>query len=234
MDNEKKYKSPEVNHGDAGYAVVKAGISSLPILGAFASELLGLIVTPPLEKRKLEWMELVGEGLRELEQKMNIILEELPNSDKFIDAAMDATQISLRTSQKEKLDALRNALLNSALPHSAEDSIQKMFFSFIDIFTVFHLKILELFDNPGIWLKKHDVNIGDINAGALSHIVEKAFPELDRRRSFYDQIWKDLNLRGLVSTESLHGMMTGGGLIAKRTTKLGEAFLKFISNPLRN
>jgi hypothetical protein len=28
-------------------------------------------------------------------------------------------------------------------------------------------------------------------------------------------------------------MMTGGGLIAKRTTKLGEAFLKFISNPLR-
>lgn len=234
MDNEKKYKSPEVKHGDAGYAIVKAGISSLPIVGAFASELLGLILTPPLEKRKLEWMELIGEGLRELEQKMNIVLEELPNSDKFIDAAMDATQIALRTSQKEKLDALRNALLNSALPNSAEESIQKMFFSFIDIFTVFHLKILELFENPEIWLKKHDINIGGIHAGALSHIVEKAFPALAGRRSFSDQIWKDLNLRGLVSTESLHGMMTGGGLIAKRTTKLGEAFLKFISNPLRN
>jgi hypothetical protein len=170
LSEENKYKPPISGANDVGYAIAKAGVSSLPIVGALSSELLGLIVTPPLEKRRAKWMELVGEGLRDLEQKTGVILEELQNNEKFIDAAMDATQIALRTSQKEKLVALRNALLNSALPNSAEESIQKMFFSFIDIFTVFHMRILELFENPEIWLKKHDINIGAIHAGALSHI----------------------------------------------------------------
>jgi len=233
MENEKKYKSPSVKPGDAGYAVVKAGISSLPIVGALASELLGLIVTPPLEKRRSEWMESIGNGLLELEQKMNIVLEDLQNYDKFIDAAMDATQIALRTSEKEKLEALRNALLNSALPNSPDESIRKMFFSFIDTFGVFHIKILELFQNPRKWFPKHGIQYPDIiMSGALSHLIEKAFPTLRNNREFYDQIWKDLYLRGLVSTDGLHTMMTASGVEAKRTTGIGDAFLNFISSPL--
>jgi hypothetical protein len=233
MENSKKYKGPRVKPADAGYAVVKAGISSLPIIGALASELLGLIVTPPLETRKSEWMELIGNGLRELEQKMDVVLENLPNNNKFIDAAMDATQIALRTSKQEKLYALRNALLNAALLNSAEDFEQKLFFSYIDIFTIFHIKLLELFQNPRQWFPKHGMQYPDIIlSGALAHLIEKAFPML--KRDFYDQIWKDLFLRGLVSTEGLHTMMTAGGVETKRTTSMGDAFLAFISNPLKD
>ena len=233
MKNEKKYKSPKRNAGDVGYAVVKAGISSLPIVGAAATELLNLIVSPPLEKRRLEWMDMVGNGLRELEEKMGIVLEDLQNNDKFIDAAMDATQIALRTSQREKLDALRNALLNSVLPNSLEESIRKMFFSFIDTFGIFHIKILELFQNPRKWFPKHGMQYPEIiMSGALSHLIERAFPSLRNNRDLYDLIWKDLYLRGLVSTEGLHTMMTASGVEAKRTTGIGDSFLNFISNPL--
>jgi hypothetical protein len=233
MDNEKKYKTPERKAGDAGYAVVKAGLSSLPIVGAAASELLGLIVSPPLEKRKSEWMEMVGNGLRDLEKKMGIVLEDLQNNDRFIDSAMDATQIALRTSQKEKLGALRNALLNSVIPNSAEESLQKMFFSFIDIFTIYHMKLLELFQNPRNWFEKHGIKYPEFYiSSSLSQLIENAFPGL--KRELYDPIWKDLFLRGLVSTEGLQVMMTDSGADAKRTTPLGDAFIKFISNPLES
>jgi hypothetical protein len=232
MENENKYKPPKAGPGDAGYAIVKAGISMLPIAGAPASELFGLIVTPPLEKRRLEWMEKVGAGLKNLEQKMGVVLEELQDNNKFIDAAMDATQIAIRTSQTEKLEALRNALLNAALPKSPEDSIQKMFFSFIDIFTVFHIKILELFQNPQKWFEKYSVPFPKLHMGALNHLLENAFPVLKNKREFYDLVWKDLYLRGLVSTEGLHTMMTGSGVEAKRTTEMGDSFLNFISDPL--
>lgn len=233
MEKNKKYKPPKAGSGDVGYAVVKTGISLIPLAGAPASELLGLIVTPPLEKRRSEWMESIGNALRELEQKINIVLTDLPKNDKFIDAAMDATQIALRTSEKDKLEALKNALLNSALPNSPDESLRKMFFSFIDTFGVFHIKILELFQNPRKWFPKHGMHYPDIiMSGALSHLIEKAFPMLSNKRDFYDQIWKDLYLRGLVSIDGLNVMMTAGGVEQKRTTGIGDAFLNFISNPL--
>lgn len=233
MEKDNKYKPPKRSSGDVGYAVGKAAISIIPVAGAPASELLGLIVTPPLEKRRLEWMESIGNGLLELEQKVNIVFQELQNNDKFIDAAMDATQIALRTSEKDKLEALKNALLNSALPNSPDESFRKIFFSFIDIFGVFHIKILELFQNPRKWFPKHGMQYQEIvMGGALGHLIEKAFPML--KREIYDQIWKDLYLRGLVSTEGLQTMMTASGVEAKRTTGIGDAFLDFISNPLES
>lgn len=235
MENDNKYKPPKGGPADAGYAIVRAGISMLPIAGAPASELLGLIVSPPLEKRRSEWMERVGAGLKDLEQKMGVVLEELRNNDKFVDAAMDATQIAIRTSEKEKLEALRNALLNSALPNSPDELIRKMFFSLIDIFGVLHIKILELFNNPRIWFLKHQKQYPDhIMSGGLSNLIEIAFPILRERQEIYDQIWKDLYLRGLVSTEGLHGTISAGGLEAKRTTGIGDAFLNFISNPIES
>jgi hypothetical protein len=42
--------------GDYAYAAAKAGLGSIPIIGAAASELLGFIITTPLEKRRQKWM----------------------------------------------------------------------------------------------------------------------------------------------------------------------------------
>jgi hypothetical protein len=68
--------------------------------------------------------------------------------------------------------------------------------------------------------------------GAMSHLVEEAFPELKGRRDLYDLIWKDLYSRGLASTDGLHTTMTGDGIVARRTTKLGREFVAFIRDPL--
>ena len=123
-------------------------------------------------------------------------------------------------------------LRNSALPDSPEQSLQKMFLSFIDTLTVWHLKLLELFDDPPVYIERHQINMRNISMGAMSHLVENAFPDLRGKRDLYDLIWKDLYSRALVNIDGLHTMMTGTGIVAKRTTEIGTLFLNYIKSPI--
>src|SRR5882724_12867217 len=126
MNEKPKYTPPEKSTGDAVHAVARAGLGALPVAGAAASELLIALVTPPLERRRNEWMAEVGDALLKLEERMGVVLESLQTQDQFVDVAVAATLIALRTSNKEKREALKNAILNSALPNPPEESLQKM------------------------------------------------------------------------------------------------------------
>lgn len=136
---------------------------------------------------------------------------------------MYASQVALRTHQTEKLDALRNAILNVAQDQAPEEAVQHLFFNFVDFFTELHLRILRVFQAPS--------PPPNMSMGGLSNVLEFNIPELANRREIYDQFWKDLYSRGLVNTEGLHITMSGNGLAAQRTTALGNAFLEFIANP---
>ena len=92
----------EKTAGDAIHTIAKVGIGMIPIVSAPASELLNCLVTPPLEKRRIEFLEDVGRRLKDLEDREIISLKELPENEKFIDITMLATQAALRTSEKEK------------------------------------------------------------------------------------------------------------------------------------
>jgi hypothetical protein len=232
MNEENKYKPPETSAGDAAHAVVRSGLGAIPFAGTAAIELLNAIVASPLEKRRTKWMEDVGAALKELEEKMGIVLESLQENEEFIDIALEATQLAIKTSNHEKREALKSAILNSALPNPPEESLQKMFLSFVDTFTVWHLKLLDLFNDPPSYLEKHGIQFSGYSMGAMSHLVENTFPELKGRRDLYDLIWKDLYSRALVNTEHLHVTMTDSGIVAKRTTEIARLFLDYIKNPL--
>jgi hypothetical protein len=72
---------------------------------------------------------------------------------------------------------------------------------------------------------------GNMMMGGLSTILERAYPDLQGRRDFYDQVWRELYGRGLVTTEGLHTTMSAQGLASKRTTDRGDRFLAFIAPP---
>lgn len=217
---------------DILYSLTKAGIGSIPIVGAAASELLQLIITPPIEKRRNKWMIEVGEKLQKLEAKNKINLNELGNNEIFIDVVLQTTQQALKTSQNEKIKYYQNAILNSAIGANPDLSEIQIFLNFISDFTVWHIKILKLFDNPKEWFEKREIKVPDYFSGGLSNLLIDAYPELKERRDFYDLIWSDLNRAGLNNTSELHGMMTGSGLLSNRTSEFGKRFLKFITeNP---
>lgn len=213
-------EAPKPSSGDAAHAIAKAGLSLIPMVGGPAVELLQHLIQPPLERRRNEWMAQVGEKLRTLEEN-GLNLEDLQNNEQFITAVMKASTAAMRTHKEEKLAALRNAVLKVATGQGPEETIQHLLLSFIDEFSEMHLRVLAFAHAPQ--------TPAGISAGGLSHVLEDNIPALRGQRGLYDQLWKDLYLRGLISTESLHIMMTGNGLGQRRTTPLGEALLDFIA-----
>ncbi|QIH38897.1 hypothetical protein G7A72_08810 [Flavobacterium sp. Sr18] len=214
---------------DIAYGVAKAVLGSIPVVGATASELLQLLVTPPLEKRRNEWMIEVGKKLKQLEQKEELDLIKLSNNDVFIDVVLQTTQLALRTSEKEKIQYFKNVILNSAVEENPNITEVQIFLNFISTFTVWHIKILKLFDNPENWFKKNGKSLPNYMAAGLSNVLEEAYPELNGKRELYDLIWDDLSRAGLHKTSGLHTTMTGSGLMTPRTTTFGKEFLEFIT-----
>lgn len=221
METDKaSFDAPSSSAGDKLHLLVRAVLSAVPGVGGPATELFNAIVTPPLERRRQEWMEMVGVEISRLSATRNIEIEHLHDNEAFVSTLMQASQAALRTHQEEKLEALRNAVVNSALPEAPDESTQLIFLNHIDRFTEWHIRILRLFDNPP--------ESSSVLSGALVHVLENTYPELLGHRSFYDQIWKDLKDNGLVNTDSLHVLMTGQGLAECRTTHFGKKFLRFI------
>ena len=213
---------PGTTKGDVAHSLAKAGLSLIPVAGGPAVELFQLLLQSPLEKRRMEWMQAVGEKLQELEDR-GLKLDELQNNEQFVTAVMHATQAALRTHVSAKRDALRNAILNVATGQAPEETVQHLLLSFIDTLTEMHLRILNAFHEP--------TPPPGLSIGGLSDVLEYSIPDLRNRREIYDQLWQDLYARGLVNTEQLHITMSASGLSARKTTGLGEVLLKFIAAP---
>lgn len=217
--------------GDYTYAAAKAGLGSIPIVGAAASELLGFIITPPLEKRRQKWMLEVGNKLKELEDKKRIDLSTLADNEQFIDAVLVATSLAIKTSEEEKIQAFQNAILNTALGENPDKTKGQIFFNLLDTFTIWHIKILHFIDNPTQWFESAGQTPPNLYMGSLFSILKNAFPQLKGQDELADLIWRDLHDNGLHRSGDLKTTMTGDGLLANRTSDLGKSFLKFISQP---
>lgn len=229
-EEQDKLEPPKATSGDSVHLLVTAVLSTIPA----ASELFQYFVTPPLEKRRQEWMEEVAEVLRDLERNRGIRLEDLQSNEDFIDTVLHATQIAIRNARKEKRNALRNALINAALPNHLEHPMQTMFLDLIDVFNVWHIRLLQLFHEPARHSELKEYGHYDELTGGLAVLLEKVFPELRGQRELYDQIWRDLYTRGLIDTESLHSIIVKKGILASRTTRLGKAFVNYILEPKKN
>jgi hypothetical protein len=216
--------------GDISVSLGKGIIGMIPLVGAPASELLSLIITPSLEERRQVWFQNVGERLQGLEKDKAGFLKKLSKNDDFIDIVLHATRVALQTSQQEKREALKNAILNATdINYSFDISMQQMFINYIESFTIWHIKLLTLFDNPQNWAKKNKAVFQEEMIGGLSRVVETAFTDLRGHRDVYDSIWRDLFSRGLVNTDGLHTTMSYQGLMTKRTTPIGSEFIKYIT-----
>jgi hypothetical protein len=214
---------------DILYSTIKAGLGSIPILGSAATELFGLVVTPPLDKRRQKWMNEVAEKLKLLEGNNQVNFKNLSQNEQFIDAIIQATSIAIKTSEHEKIIALRNAVINVALNETLEKTKSQIFLNLIDSFTVWHITILTFFDNPKAWFQKNEKTPPNLVMGNISSVLKSAFPSLTGQDELVDLIWNDLLNAGLHYTNGLKTMMSGDATLDNRTTELGKEFIQFIS-----
>jgi len=217
--------------GEKAHRATRAGLSAVPVLGGALVEAFSAIIEPPMARRKTAWMKQVTEAINELYEKGIVTEADLMENEKFFTTLVHASNVALKNHQQEKITALRNATINSALPGSPDDATQQMYLNQIDTCTEWHIHILKLFHDPQKFITESGLTPPNWSMGGPSAVLEFALPDLNGRRSFYDLIWKDLYSSGLVSSDSLHVTMSGPGMIAKRTTEFGDGFVNFISEP---
>ena len=213
----------------AGSVGAAAGV---PGVGGLGSAAVSWIWKSPLEKRRQEWEESLDKCVRTLEEGHGISPDALQDEPAFITAVVLASQAAFHTHHDEKLEALRNAVINSALPNPPNQTYQELFIRWVDELTVDHLRILHLFRDPLDWFEKNGKEAPQFAiAGSLSKILEAAYPDLGKDRELYDLLVKDLAERNLFGPKNLHGMLTPPGAYSNRTTPLGDRFVDFISLP---
>ncbi|MDP9201609.1 MAG: hypothetical protein M3P26_06715 [Gemmatimonadota bacterium] len=221
---------PGRTKGDAAHAIAKAAIGSLPVVGAAGAELFAYVVQAPYERRREAWMREIGDEISDLRDNAGIDVEKLRDDPAFTDTVLSATQAALRTRSESKRRALRNAVRNAAKPSAPEEGVRLTFIRLVDELTEWHLGLLDLFRDPAKWFGSHEAPPANLSMGAPSAVVEAAFPMLRGRRDLYDQWWRDLHVRGLVTIDHLHTTMTGQGMMSPRLTPLGNQFVVFIQN----
>jgi len=145
-DPEPLARYPGQDHRDYTAAMVKIGVSAVPMLGGPASELFGTLVAPILGRRRDAWFEELRLRVNDLIRKVDrLTFESLSQNEEFVSATLQATSVALRTHASEKLQALQNAVLNVAAGTGPDGDLQSIFLSLVDSLTPLHLRLLALF-----------------------------------------------------------------------------------------
>ena len=137
----------KMSKGDIALLMSKASAAAIPLVGGTISELLSIIASP-ISKRRDEWLIRIYNELQQLQNQIpEFDISELSKNEVFITIVMHATQTAIKNHNDEKLEALKNAVLNSAVKIDLDDNMQLMFINYIDSLTPLHLRILGFFNS---------------------------------------------------------------------------------------
>jgi hypothetical protein len=97
--------------------VAEAALGSVPVVGNALAVTFVTALGWGLEQRREQWFTELAEGVEELRERVDgLDLDALIADDRFTDAVVSATRTVEHTHKADKIAALRNAVLNSAIP----------------------------------------------------------------------------------------------------------------------
>lgn len=211
MNDKNEFTPPKLGAGDIVHTLVKAGLGVPPFVGAAAVELFNLIIAPPIEKRRNAWMENIVRRLFELESSQVVVLESLRNNDAFINVVFQATQSAIRNNQREKIEALENAVINSALPDAPGEVYQQIYLALIDDLSTMHVRVLQ--ETSGMIMNTDE-----------QQFLSKVFTDFPQQKELYLHVWNDL-----LGKQLIHVVKNANHNLNISRTDLGHGFISFIS-----
>jgi hypothetical protein len=221
--------------GDYVQAVVRAAAGAIPLVGGAVVELVGL-VTPPLERRRQRWMQEIADAITQIAQTTPHTFRGLEEDDAFLSAFAQALPAAIRTHQEEKLRALRNAVVNTAIGTGGlSHDLPTTFIRFVDEMTPAHLRLLKA-------MLDHEDELHEVRS------YKEMLATLGGTPMWADDfrlLCQDLQSRTLIriSTaveefddvfrEELVTSQTGppSGRPRFRVTRIGKLFLRFVADP---
>lgn len=196
----------------------KTVLSAIPVGGALITAVYDAVKGNVLSRRQEEWKKVLEERLSNLEDT----LDNIGNNELFTTALIKTTEIAMRTAKEEKRLYLANAVVNTTSLDLNEEKLI-VFLDLLDKYTISHIKIINFFFKPS---RFEGVSSSSYMMGSPKTPLFDIYPELDN--DLFNKIYNDLYTDGMVNTKDLNCTMTGAGIIAKRTTPLGDEFLDFI------
>lgn len=199
-----------------------ATVFKLPVLSTFRSVIDEYIPNSRMERQ----LEFLWEVVHEIQRLHDRIDQALMTTEVFYVNLEQAVRVASLTLNEEKRAALRAAAINVAIPPSKDETFREFCLACIDDFTAVHIRLLRVLQDPRPY-----VTNGSVVGGSLMEPISAAMGEIEEPiiRSAFDELYR----RGFTSTpvDSLRTMMTSSGVLAKRTTDLGDRFLSFITLP---
>lgn len=200
----------------------KTFLSAIPIGGTLITSVWDSIKSNCAQSRLENWQNLIEKRLSTVE----CTLEEIGQNENFTTAILHATEMAIKTAEKEKHICLANAVFNS-ISCNIEESIMMMFMNIINDYTAMHLKTLIFLQEPQMHISNDSYKF---SMGSPKSLLYNAFPEFADYDKLIDKIINDLYNDGLISTQNLNTTMSYQGAISSRTTQLGNQFINFFTN----
>jgi hypothetical protein len=214
--------------GEIAHRVARIALGAIPSVGGTMVEIFNSMFEAPLSKRRNEAIIQIAGVVNQLIEERVVTEEGLQSNDAFISTVAEVCSISLRNHQSEKLEALRNAVRNSALPSCPADDYRQIFLSFVDQCTVTHIKLLRFADDPAGWFKLTGHQFPGYVSGDITGVLEAAIPELKGHAALRNAIWNDLESRGLISAHLTMESKGPDESFDRTTTELGAELVRFI------
>lgn len=222
-------KAMSSNAGEHILNIFKAAASTAPFCGWVASLMSDYI--PSSKFRRLEnFSKVIAEDVKRLESRLD---ENLVKTDEF---AFVFEQCLLGVSQhyqKEKLEAFRGILINSAMPNSGLSNYEREYFlNLVNSLSVLHIRVLKFLAKPMEYLSENEIAPERIQGG-FSQFFRIVIPGIDIK--LIESAFGDLYQYGFLNTQKdiFHTMTSSQGLqlLGDRTTELAKKFINFCSVP---
>lgn len=201
----------------------KTALSMIPVGGALITSVWDSIKSNCAQKRLDEWQNVIEERLSKVDES----LENIGTNENFTSAMFQTTELAIKTAENKKRIYLANAVINS-LTCPFEESIIMIFFDMIGKYSLWHIKILDYFQNP-LKFEIAQKSKSTYMMGGPKTVLYDVYPELRDKDEYVNRIVKELYADGLMNTGGLDVIMTGDGMVASRVTDMGNEFIKFIA-----
>jgi hypothetical protein len=219
---------PDAELRDRVRTAVEIGLSAVPVLGSPLQLFVEAVLVPAVEKRRDRWLEKLREVVLKLQESVeNFDMADLAKDEAFVSAVGSASRIAMGTHLEEKLNLLKNSLVNMALDTNRDDFLDLQFFRYIDDLSPEHFIVLTYGQHPGAWFDARGITRPNFSISGHRNLIMQA--DLPVSGAALDIVLRDLADRGLANIDGFDVTASAATVWGGWATELGNELLRFVA-----
>ena len=218
-------------------ALVLAGralVSSIPVVGGIAAEVISFGIDARNAERRRRFDVLVVQALQSNSDRLDnaVTPESVLASDEFLAAFNRAIRLADETASETKRARLAAAVAASVFQTDRSSDERSAFMRLVEKYDDLHIWLLRLFTDASAHLTGDEPCFPSLNSmgGSFRQLINCA-SGVDNYSSDVDIAMKALEQEALLPNLNLDRVLTGSGLFDPRISERGTRFLDYLGEP---